>query len=377
MTTPIFKPPSFFYTIPKPSRFLHRWESIWRFQHRSSPLDANPILDEYNLPVQGKLYRSNGVGRSDWLALQTKQGKVLLKKYKHTVTAPTIRHEHSILEYLSQINFPAPRLLTTTSGDTLLNYKNNYYALFEYLDGYFQYHHHLHFPGQARYFINLAGQTLAILHRELEHFNPEGYNPEGFKSRIGERWRDLAWYLDRLEECQSHLSSGVTRGDDPVYKMVEEKANWLKDTLFILDKRLKEASLPRYLIHNDYGAHNLFFKRDAPIVILDFELASIDWRLTDLTKAMLFIAKNRFGINIKKMETFLRSYHKHNPISSQEMQFLPESWRYFVLRRLIVNWFRYCQKSDTQYAEKSEELMGLASWIQSNREQLRSLITPE
>jgi Ser/Thr protein kinase RdoA (MazF antagonist) len=374
MTTPLFNPPLHFLTIPKPHRLSSRNQSIQDDQHQNLAKEANKILDEYDLSIQSKIRSSNGGGRSDWVVLQTERGNVVLKKYKHTIQPATIQHEHSILQYLAQIDFPAPRLLTTEANDSLVTYNNNNYALFVYLEGYHQYHHQLLLPSQAQYYTQLAGQTLAVLHGALEHFNPKGYNPDGFKSRQGERWRELDWYLSLLQDCRRYVSSIVSQDRDPVIQMIGEKANWLQDTLYSLNEILEETAPPRYLIHGDYGVHNLFVKRGAPVVVLDFELASIEWRLIDLTKAMLFTAKNRFGIRMDKMRTFLQSYHKHSSLSAREIRVLPEAWLFFTLRRLIVCWDRYCQKSNLQYFQQSKDLMDVSSWIQSNHEELRSLI---
>ncbi|MEN8198403.1 MAG: phosphotransferase, partial [Pseudomonadota bacterium] len=49
-----------------------------------------------------------------------------------------------------------------------------------------------------------------------------------------------------------------------------------------LEEALGDAQLPRLVIHGDFGIHNMLFHDNESATLLDFELARLEWRLSDL-----------------------------------------------------------------------------------------------
>lgn len=374
MRSPDLAPALMFPPLPRPDHLLSRWLSSPNQSLDLSQEEIDRILSRYNLTTPRSPIDVQGGGRSCRIILHTEQGKAILKRYKHTLILPAVRHSHSILLHLSERHFPAPRLIPTITGDTILVQEDGYYALFEYLEGYFQYHHYLLFPGQAQRFIHLAGESLAALHETLADFKPEGYNPDGFQSRTGKRWRELSWYLNRLRECRNALPALKASTQKNISRVIDQNATWLEDKLYALDETLRDANLPRYLIHGDYGPYNLFFKPKAPVVILDFELASLDWRLMDFAKALQHFTRSRLGFSWWKMKAFFEGYRRLSNLPEAEFSYLPEAWLFLILRRLVVCWERYCRQAHEPYIQESTEILALATWIEEHQQLLRDLI---
>ena len=149
--------------------------------------------------------------------------------------------------------------------------------------------------------------------------------------------------------------------------MITTNRAWVEESLQLLNDRLKSANLTQVVIHGDYGPYNILFKRGAPVVVIDFELARLDWPLIDLTKAMSTFAKNRFGFSQHKAATFLNAYRASFEIDETELAYLPDVWEFLTLRRLIVCWHRYCQNGKAIWAKEAKEKLNKARWIENNK----------
>lgn len=368
MTTPIFESSSACYVL-RPDRFYQRLVA----GNRGAEIDpalVQDLLQAYRLPVTGRIVPVGGQGRSATLIVTTIAGRKLLKRYKPTVEREAIRCEHSILRRLEQLDFPAPRLVATAGGETVLERNGQYFALFEVLDGYFQYHNYLLLPFQARAFIAASGRVLGMLHQALRDCTPEGHHPQGMQSRTGQRWRELDWYLERLRACRAALPHMQADDAYAVAWAVGAHGSWVEETVQRLNEQIMARRPLCLVIHGDYGPYNLLFKPGAPIVVLDFELARLDWRLTDLANALPSFASTRLGFNVRKMRCFLEAYRSACWIDDEELHLLPSVWLFLTLRRVIVFWHRYCTTQARQWWIAAQHKLTQAQWLEQHHTSL-------
>lgn len=357
------------FYIPRPDRFLRGL----RARSRRPVIDnatAQEILAKYSFAVVRSLELPDDRGRGSSLIVDTSDGKIFLKQYVSSTTLPMIIHEHSILRYLAQTNFPAPRLIYTDAGETVVNMGNKNYALFEFIAGGFHYHHYLWLPPQSRRFIALAGEALAHLHCQLENFSPEGQNPNGFRSRAEGRWRDLDWYLSLLANCVQ-VTSHMKAANASRANYLLGQASRLEQTMVDLDRMLKTANLPRRIIHSDYGPYNLLFRSNLAVTVLDFEIARLDWRLSEFVYALPGFAHNKWlGFIFNKAKYFLDAYRAHLTISDDELRFLPAVWQYLKTRQAIRNWHAYNETSKASRLIKAVNDLKWAMWATEKHEVL-------
>jgi Ser/Thr protein kinase RdoA (MazF antagonist) len=355
----------------RPAFLRQNWE-MRRYQPTVELALVKGLLAEYGLELANPNLLSAGGRRSQSLIIQTSAGKKVLKKYKPTVIRPAIVHEHSILARLAELDFPSPRLVATRSGQTWLACGDDNYALFDFIEGGFQYHKYILLPGQARQFITLAGQVLARLHQQLEDFDPAGYNQNGFKSRSEDRWRGLEWFTDKLAFCLAETpklakSSGTS--------LLLQRGNYIGQTLGHLDTLLKEAALPRGIIHGDYGPYNLLFRKNAPVTVLDFEIARLDWRVTDLADSLWRFGEERWArLSINKMKWLAEGYQACRPLVQSERQWLPVVWIYLHLRRCILHWQHYCHTQAKFRLATALQHLKLADWMAANQDRLMAAL---
>lgn len=351
--------------LRRPDRLYWRLPGQGQVRVASGKLQA--LLAGYGLELLGDLQAVH-LGRGESVVAPTPAGMKVLKRYKATVSTEAIRHEHDILTHLARLDFPAPRLVAGPEGQTWSTAGGDeHYALFDYLDGYFHYHNYWLPPGRARQFIHDSGRALAALHEALREFSPSGHNPNGFQSHDGRRWRELDWFMKRLAECENSPAHSGSR------RRLRDRLALLETELPRLDEALRRAGLPRRIIHGDYGPYNLLFKGGAPVVILDFELARLDWRLTDLAKAIPAFAQTRLGFSRSKMDAFLKGYGSLTPLPPGELHFLPLVWRFLALRRAIVCAHRFFQGGEAHWARQAEQKLRLASWVSRHQPALGRL----
>jgi homoserine kinase type II len=359
-----------FIRLPRPDRLLTRL----RFQRQTPNAmeqDPNTLLSAWNLCATGPVQRASGPGRSGSWLIPTNSGLKVLKRYKSALDRNWVIHEHSILQELAAAGFPAPRLVPAKNG-TLLQRDGGIFALFEAYEGYFHYHNSLFLPGMAQQFVKAGGKTMAAMHLALQGFTPQGCNPNGFIDRSKGRWRELDWYLSRLERC---AAAPLAVFDDAVSNSRSGHpvtAAWLRERLEALDKTLKDAHLERVIIHGDYGPYNLLFRQGSPVVVLDFELARLDWRLTDLSTGLFFFTRGRTGFRWKDVHSFLDAYRSVTKVGAVEMEHLPLVWQFLTLRRIIVLWERSLE-NDRRALKEVRERLDLLDWLEQHEKDLRSL----
>lgn len=327
--------------LPRPQR-LYPW-LIRSYRGRLSidTAKVEEVLAEYGLALIDRPRPASGGVRNINLIVNTSRGKGILKRYRESLGISTIIQEHSILKYLAQIGFPATRLVGTKSGHTLVQQGKNRYALFDFVDGGFRSFDYIALPRQTRKYIAIAGEMLAILHDKLTDFVPQGYNPDGFKSKTGDRWRDIEWFMNKLTFCLEKTSLQNENRGKYRYAWLLQRARELENILFHNTSVLNNTDLPRQIIHKDYNLGHLLFRKNAPPVIIDFEIARLDWRLVDIINGWQGFCKTRSGYSPNKMRVFLYSYQTHMPLTATELEFIPAVWKFLQIRECIHYWYEY------------------------------------
>ena len=370
---PIVFSGTYLWAVPRPDRLYRRW----RMQRERSSLgiaQIQDVLDDYGLTLRSANAASTTPGRSSSVVVDTSDGLKVLKRYLSSIGPETVTHEHSILEYLAHTNFPAPRLTPTKQGTTFVRRDHGIYALFDYLDGYIHYHNCLFIPSQTRTFIRASAKALAQLHLALKEFVPLGHNQDGFVSRDSDRWKQLSWFINSLDHFRDAAKHEVASKLNAHSAALLERADWIAARLFQLEHVIRVASPPRLIIHGDYGPYNILFKSGAPVVILDFERARLDWRLTDLSMSLVRFASRRIGFDFGKMIDFLAAYQTILPVNRAELHLLPKVWLYLTLRQLISCCTRYLASHDVTSLEKARNKLQLADWIEANERTLSRVL---
>jgi Ser/Thr protein kinase RdoA (MazF antagonist) len=109
-------------------------------------------------------------------------------------------------------------------------------------------------------------------------------------------------------------------------------------------------------------------------VMIDFELARLDWRLTDLATSMNTFARNRLGFQQKKMHHFLQAYQETSKVETEQLNYLPDVWEYLSLRRLIVCWSRGLETGQKKWLVEALDRMRIIDWITTHKNDIQKLV---
>jgi len=363
---------SWILCLPRPSRLCAFFHSRWR------PLDIpgvtiREILRRYAIEQTGPARNLPMSRRTRNVVVPTSAGEKVLKLYRPKWHAQTVLYAHSILEHLAARNFAALHFLRTSEGQSFASLGGRNYALFDFVSGavystsFLPRSHRLRLEG-------IAGRTLARFHRALDGFLPAGSHHLGFASFTADRHCDLGWHIRTVNDLEKR-SSSVNRPEDRVHlDWLLDLSGTVLDELRTLDRLLRRASLPRVVIHGDFGLHNLVFSSQGEATLLDFESARLEWRLSDLVGTLSRYRDRRGIYDLDHMRCFLEGYQAVSPLSTQECDLLPSVWRFRKLQSVLQYWGAYFEAGrDLGKLVASRSAMDQADWGLNNSEKLLAL----
>jgi Ser/Thr protein kinase RdoA (MazF antagonist) len=364
--------PRYLVRIPRLDHMHTIWKAGRAIDHEGIA-GARDVLREYGLNEAPAMRLAGSGGRGVSFIAAYSSGSLIIKRYKRTVDRDTISHEHSILEWLNDHHFPATRLIYGPGGRSFVEKDGVCYALFNFEPGYLHYHEHVFWPVARRDFVAASGRALGALHTTLRGCQPRGFSPNGFVTQEGGRHRDLNWYRERVERCSRanvQLSAGLKYAGWPLR---DDVLNQVWDRLSSLAGVLERTEPTRGVIHGDYGPYNILFRRGKPVFIVDFELARLDWLLTDLASALRTFASHRRGFDWDEATLFVSAYRSVAPIDLWELRLLPTVWQFLALRRFVVCLDRFRTTAEDTWLAEADRRLRLADWANENGPRFASL----
>jgi Ser/Thr protein kinase RdoA (MazF antagonist) len=325
--------------VPRPSRVSAALAA--RFGPPAvDPKVTRVVLGRYELGLSGGYRNLRLARRSLNLVVETGSGTKVVKAYRPQWSRGSVRCGHSILMRLEELGFPAVRLVRSTDGATWTTVGAQLFAVFDFVPG-TNYSITFLRRRDRLWLTEVAGRTLASLHRCLDGFVPAGAHHMGFAAPIGPRRRDVAWHAAKLEELvgrsAEHLSPPVATHLAPLVA----RSSSVLDEIDRLERLLEGAAFPRLPVHGDYGLHNLVFPRVDLAVPVDFELSRFDWRLFDLISVL---GKHRYRgrrYDLESMVVFLRAYSRGFALTPDERRLLPDAWKLYKLQAAVQYWNSY------------------------------------
>ncbi len=299
--------------IRRPDR---RWAGRARALDRSQWRELSSVADSLQL---GEIHgaRSVGAGRSWAVVVETAAGRVVLKRYKDTVQDEAIRSEHAVLHRLAELRIPAPRLLAGPAGTTLVRGPAGRYSAYHHVARHVSAHEIVGLPSAGRRRASDAGRALGLLHRALADMQPTAWPITGLDAR-GYRVDPPSKHAARLAEAGELGAPG------------------LGQRVLALEETLSALPLSTTIIHGDYGPYNVLVRPGYPLFVIDFELARLDWRLTDLVTGLPRFAIGRAGASPARSAAFVSGYLDVVPEMRAELGHGAHVLEYLTLRRASI-----------------------------------------
>jgi Ser/Thr protein kinase RdoA (MazF antagonist) len=325
--------------VPRPSRAAAAL--VARFGPAAvDPQVTHIVLGRFGLGPCARYRNLRLARRSLNLVVETSRGTKVVKAYRPHWSHGSVRCGHSILVRLEELGFPAVRLVRSPEGATWTSVGPQIFAVFDFVPGTNYSIAFLRRRDRLR-LTDVAGRTLANLHRCLDGFVPTGEHHMGFAEPVGPRRRNVAWHAAKVEELvrrsAEHASPTVASDVAPLVA----RSSSVLDQIDRLERLLDGAALPRLVVHGDYGLHNLVFPMVDLAVPVDFELSRFDWRLFDLISVL---GKHRYRgghYDLESMLVFLGAYSKRFPLMPDERRLLPEAWQLYKLQAAVQYWNSY------------------------------------
>ncbi len=330
-----------------PIRRVDRW---WRNRPRSLATGQQRVVEDVSAALgvgDVRAARSVGVGRSWNVVMETDRGRLVMKRYKPSVEDAAVVSEHGVLQRLAELQLPAPRLVAGPEGATVVRRADGAFALFDHIDGHLPMHELVTLPAERRRQARAAGTLLAILHEALADVPPAAYPSTGL-GPDGSRRLPSAGHADLLRRAAAALSTS------------SRATATLAERLCGLDAQLAGSSLRTTLVHGDYGPYNLLLRSGRPLVVIDFELARLDWRLLDVVTAAPRFSVGRTGFSADRFAAFLGGYLELAPEMRAELALAPVLLELLSLRRAAILLRRDAEQPDPALVRQAAERLRTA-----------------
>lgn len=321
------------------------------------------VLSHYDLGEFRSAHRvEQGFVNENWV-VETGRGRYFLKRRHPDLRDPAaIAAQHALMAYLRRAGFPAPGLISTTDGDTLLALDGELYEIQEYIAGTaYDHRQPAHFWEAAlalgRYHTLVEGFTARVLERG------DLYSPALVRANLDRL--AAAW---RLRDAQNGIRAYAvlaSHADDLAARFAEHGA------------------LPHLVIHGDYYAGNLLFAGDRLVGVVDYDKARRQPRVVELAEALIYFASPRPGhlqhlvylgfLQWEPFERFLRGYACSITLDEHEICALPDYvrciWLQISLQRL---WEKGARPVWAQ--EALQEVLALGEWARANARRMGEIV---
>ncbi|MGD8372667.1 MAG: phosphotransferase [Syntrophobacterales bacterium] len=272
------------------------------------------VLANYDL---GELRSARRVGRGfvneNWIVDTTRDRFFLKRRHPELRNHNLICAQHALNKHLRESGFPAPAILHTTAGETLLVLDGDYFEIQEHIEGVpYEHTNDAHFQAAAF----MLGSYHACVHDFTFHPHcdlGDLYSPP----ILAEHLTSLInfWELDRDPALAQILKQLASHAADLAVQFSEHHG------------------LPCLIIHGDYHAGNLLFQGDRLVGVVDFDKACWQPRVVELAEALIYFASPCPGhlkhlvypgfLDWDKLESFLRYYSYGFSLAEKETPWLP------------------------------------------------------
>ena len=325
------------------------------------------VLGYYDL---GKLRAARRIRRGfineNW-NLETTLGHYFLKRrHPHLRQLDVIRAQHALVEHLRRAGFPAPAIIPTSCGETLLTLDDELYEIQEYIEG-TPYDHAS--PAHFRE----AALTLGRYHTHVQGFAPQAlralgelYSPAILSANLTKL--TAAWGLGQAPD----LAQAVRQLDAHAADLAHRFAG--------------HGVLPHRIIHGDYYAGNLLFEDDLIVGVVDYDKARWQPRLVELAEALIYFVSPRSGrghlrhlvypgfLEWEPFTRFLLHYVRFIALDESEIRALPDYvrciWLQISLQRLLEKGPRPAEP-----LEVLREVLALGDWAATQTQQMINVVS--
>lgn len=282
--------------------------------------EAEKVVELYNLgELRGFELNPNGNVNYNF-DFRTLKGDYMVRLLGHKMSKwkeERLDLEFGFLNFLNDKKFPyaVPCPLKNKNGNFVFKLNENYLWVYKKI------------PGEVNcksLKIQEVAKALAILHKFAKKFK---LNPK-------EKYYDIDWLFSKYSEIREKVSK---------LKKINEIDKLVVENLDLFEFALKRIIKMNYrkeimLTHSDFGAHNLLFKENKVIGILDFDNLGVNPKVKEIAYPMQRLCFINNKLDKKKMNQFLKEYEKVIKLTKKEKDMILPM---MVLDSCGVFWWAY------------------------------------
>lgn len=270
-----------------------------------------PDLSAWDVPVPSRVRRAgHGTQNLVWLLDEV----AVLRVYRN-LSAERVSAELRLLDVLrvdGGLPFAVPEPIATPDGRTVVDTADGPAVLFRYLPG----------RPASRSDLALAGEALGRLDAALAEL-PLELAPVDWRGSLNAVHPAVPSVADLCVELESLLP------EDPGVHWLRDNASWVDDRYLRLAQRL-----PVQITHGDLALSNILIgHRDEVSAILDFEVAGVDVRVSDLVAGLALAVDWGSSCQEAQAAAYRRGYTRVVALASEEEAAIPT----LMLRRAVAS----------------------------------------
>jgi Ser/Thr protein kinase RdoA (MazF antagonist) len=311
-----------------------------------------------------------GVMNENWF-VDTDTGKYFLRRRSLLFTFDSIDFELQLIEYISKLGFPIPRLIRTSEGGLYVHLEGRTWELYEYI------------PGEPFRADNLAQTESAAKLLARFHIAAAGYYAK--VNTAPYRKIDLgtvAGMIDQFkEQAREELETSTlgTLVEPGIMGLIDAQAEVVLSGIQPLSGSLLT------IIHGDFQPSNVIFRGDDAVALIDLGNAALSYRSYDVARAILAFSTLRPNyssqsdldpwLDMNRVKAFFRAYQAEMPISDAEIQAMPA-----LIRGTFIFGISYYMKIEEDLMKKAALLVNAISfirWLDATEAELRDILLQE
>jgi Ser/Thr protein kinase RdoA (MazF antagonist) len=313
---------------------------------------------------------AGGVMNENWF-VDMDTGKYFLRRRSLLFTFDSIDFELLLIEYISGLGFPTPKLIRTSEGGLYVNIEGRTWELYEYI------------PGEPFRADNLAQTKSAARLLARFHIVAAGYyakvnNAPYRKIDLG----TVAGMIDQFkEQAREELKTSTlgTLVEPGIMGLIDAQAEVVLDGIQPLSGSLLT------IIHGDFQPSNVIFRGDDAVALIDLGNAALSYRSYDVARAILAFSTLRPDyssqsdmdpwLDMNRVKAFFRAYQADMPISDAEIQAMPA-----LIRGTFIFGISYYMKIEEDLMKKAALLVNAISfirWLDATEAELKDILLQE
>ncbi|MFF2876558.1 CotS family spore coat protein [Gottfriedia sp. NPDC057991] len=271
------------------------------------------VIANYPLEVKHKSLEYIDEKKAEW-PIDTNIGEVLLKKV--LIDEKYIEFMIYAIDYLRDNGVFTPEVLTTKLGDGFVKIKDEYFMLFEAVNGRIP-----NFESEEDLILLMNG--IASFHKASIGIELTNEHVSSIQSNWKNDLQTKFLTLTKLKEERAKIKY-QNEIDKLFLKNINTVLMQCEKALAIIDKNIAEVveETAKTLCYQNFDVNNLIIGEDGNLYFLNMSSLKIELPIHDIRRLLNIVMKKEKNWNPKLMKKIIIAYHDNNPLACLQYQFL-------------------------------------------------------